>query len=110
MDFVRSHFEKMQLCSTIQVPFCEEKSVQLVRVAFFRSDFLQNPYFSYLTFARHQPFILSVNPEAFFYLFLSGSHTRDILSKTKQCFDKFECNHFLIKDKVINGESDLNLI
>ena len=29
----------------IQVPFCEEKSVQLVRVAFYRSDFLQNPYF-----------------------------------------------------------------
>ena len=25
-----------------------EKSVQLVRVAFFRNDFLQNPYFSYL--------------------------------------------------------------
>ena len=24
----------------------EDKSVQLVRVAFFRSDFLQNPYFS----------------------------------------------------------------
>ena len=39
MDFVKSHFGKMQ------VPFCEEKSVQLVRVAFFRSDFLQNPYF-----------------------------------------------------------------
>ena len=33
-------------CSTIQVPFCEEKSVQLFRVAFFWSDFLQNPYFS----------------------------------------------------------------
>ena len=31
---------------SLQVPFCEEKSVQLVRVAFFRSDFLQNPYFS----------------------------------------------------------------
>ena len=30
----------------LQVPFCEEKSVQLVRLAFFRSDFLQNPYFS----------------------------------------------------------------
>ena len=30
---------------TIQVPFCEEKSVQLVRAAFFRSDLLQNPYF-----------------------------------------------------------------
>ena len=30
----------------LQVPFCEEKSVQLVRVASFRSDFLQNPYFS----------------------------------------------------------------
>ena len=26
--------------------FCEEKSVQLVRVAFFRSNFLQNLYFS----------------------------------------------------------------
>ena len=32
-------------CIVLQVPFCEEKSVQLVRVAFFRSDFLQNPYF-----------------------------------------------------------------
>ena len=30
---------------SLQVPFCEEKSVQLVRVAFFRSDFLQNKYF-----------------------------------------------------------------
>ena len=30
----------------LQVPFCEEKSVQLFRVAFFRSDLLQNPYFS----------------------------------------------------------------
>jgi hypothetical protein len=29
----------------IQVPICGEKSVQLVRVAFFRSDFLQNSYF-----------------------------------------------------------------
>ena len=27
-------------------PFCDEKSVQLVRVASFQSDFLQNPYFS----------------------------------------------------------------
>ena len=32
--------------SLVEVPFCEEKSVQLFRVAFFRSDFLQNPYFS----------------------------------------------------------------
>ena len=28
----------------------------------------------------------------------------------KQCFDKFACNHSLIKCKVINIESDLNLI
>ena len=28
-----------------KVPSCDEKSVQLVRVASFRSDFLQNPYF-----------------------------------------------------------------
>ena len=32
--------------SLVQVPFCEEKSVQLFRVAFFQKDFLQNPYFS----------------------------------------------------------------
>ena len=28
-----------------QVPFREEKSVQLFRAAFFRRDFFQNPYF-----------------------------------------------------------------
>ena len=32
--------------SLVQVPFCEDESVQLFRVAFFQSDFLQNPYFS----------------------------------------------------------------
>ena len=32
--------------SLIQVPFCEDESVQLFRVAFFRRDFFQNPYFS----------------------------------------------------------------
>ena len=36
-------------CIVLQLPFREEKSVQLVRVAFFRSDFLQNPYFNDLT-------------------------------------------------------------
>ena len=72
MDFVKSHFGKMQLwivehfhlhrkvpvvinhnvwffkCydSLVQVPFCEDESVQLFRVAFCQSDFLQNPYFS----------------------------------------------------------------
>ena len=30
----------------LQLPFCEDESVQLFRVAFWRSDFLQNPYFS----------------------------------------------------------------
>ena len=29
------------------VPFCDEKRVQLVRGASFRSDFLQNPYFKF---------------------------------------------------------------
>ena len=33
-------------CTVLRVPFCEEKSVQLFRVAYFGSDFLQNPYFS----------------------------------------------------------------
>ena len=33
-------------CALLQVPFCEDKSVQLFRVAFFRNDFLQNPYFN----------------------------------------------------------------
>ena len=40
-------FLKYGFCKkTIQVPFCEEKNVQLFRVAFFHSDFLQNPHFS----------------------------------------------------------------
>ena len=30
----------------LQVPFCKDESVQLFRVAFCRSDFLQNPYSS----------------------------------------------------------------
>ena len=34
---------------SLQVPFGEEKSVQLFRVAFFRSNFIQNPYFSNVT-------------------------------------------------------------
>ena len=34
------------MTSVVQVPFCEDESVQLFRVAFFQSDFLQNPYFS----------------------------------------------------------------
>ena len=32
--------------SLVQVPFCEDENVQLFRVAFFRRDFFQNPYFS----------------------------------------------------------------
>ena len=33
--------------SLVQVPFSEDESVQLFRVAFFRSDFFQNPYFTW---------------------------------------------------------------
>ena len=49
--FGHMHSMKMQIYSIIfrkyllQVPFCEEKIVQLVRVTFFQSDFLQNLYF-----------------------------------------------------------------
>ena len=42
MDFVNSHLEKMKLCADLEKKLA--KSVQLVRVSFFRSDFLQNPY------------------------------------------------------------------
>ena len=62
MDFVRSHLEKMKLwpvehswltffsrsaliCTDLEKKWA--KSVQLVRVSFFRSYFLQNPYFSF---------------------------------------------------------------
>ena len=40
-------FEKI-ICYDLllQVPLCEDESVQLFRVAFFRIDFFQNPYFS----------------------------------------------------------------
>ena len=47
-------------CIVLQVPFCEEKSVQLVRVAFFRSDFLQNPYFSSYTSNTQKLSILDI--------------------------------------------------
>jgi hypothetical protein len=43
MDFVRSYFGKMQVLIWKK---SEAKSVQLVRVAFFQSDFLQIPYLS----------------------------------------------------------------
>ena len=46
MDFIRTK-KSLRKDATLQVPFCDEKSVQLVRVASFRSDFLQNPYFSH---------------------------------------------------------------
>ena len=39
-------YKKSERCNSDQVPFCGEKSVQLVRVASFRRDFLQNRYFS----------------------------------------------------------------
>ena len=70
MDSVKSPFEKMQhwivehfyihkkvpvvmkkiihYDSILHVPFCEDESVQLFRVAFFRRDFFQNPYFRLL--------------------------------------------------------------
>ena len=52
MDFVRSHFGKMQLWEVTKRylystagTFLWRKSVKILRVAFFRGDFLQNPYF-----------------------------------------------------------------
>jgi hypothetical protein len=55
MDFVKSHFGKMQLWIVEhfhlhkKVPVVINhniRSVQLFRVAFFRIDFFQNPYFN----------------------------------------------------------------
>ena len=46
MDFIRSTFEKMNLCSVLIWKKTGEKSVQLVRSSFFRKYFLWNPYFS----------------------------------------------------------------
>ena len=53
MGFVKGHLENMKLWPVEHFWLSTElekkwtKSVQLVRVSFFRSDFLQNPYFSY---------------------------------------------------------------
>ena len=44
--------------SLVQVPFREDESVQLFRVAFFRSDFLLNPYFNRLL---HCPIVYAVS-------------------------------------------------
>ena len=52
MDFVKSHFGKMNLwpVATANPPKSDDKyaqkSVQLVRGSYFRSDYFQNPYFS----------------------------------------------------------------
>ena len=58
MDFIRSHFEKMNFWSVehffitkgylyyYRYPFVMKKNVLLVRGASFRTDFLQNPYFT----------------------------------------------------------------
>ena len=73
MDFVRSHFGKMNLWPVehlsphfgvpvvLPVPQSEEKNVQLVRGLSFRSDFLHNPYFSIVSLRRTvwQPYRLS---------------------------------------------------
>ena len=51
--------QRSVVSTLVQVPFCEDESVQLFRVAFFRSDFLQNSYFSTL---------VQINCKIHFYL------------------------------------------
>ena len=78
MDFAKSLRKNATLRTlySIQVPFCEDKSVQLLRVAFFRSDFLQNPYFSERLKTKHLIFgdtiiftetIFYIHSSKFFY-------------------------------------------
>ena len=78
MDFVRSHFGKMKLWPVEhfwltffpdQHRFSADlekkwaKSVQLVRVSFFLSDFLQNPYFSGNDHLAKEPlFLVLIKP------------------------------------------------
>ena len=50
MDFVKSHLEKWNSSTDLEQKWA--KSVQLVRVSFFLSDFLQNPYFSKIELKR----------------------------------------------------------
>ena len=45
MDFVRSHFDFFFPDQHLSGKKVRKKSVQLVRVAFFLNDFLQNLYF-----------------------------------------------------------------
>ena len=52
MDFIISHLEKIKLWPV--------QSVQMVRVSFFRSDFLQNPYFNRLKKANQRNFVHTV--------------------------------------------------
>ena len=64
MDFVRSHFRKMQIWIPSWTLFSSQKgtcstTIQLFRIAFFQIDFLQNPYFSR-------------NHLKYFYLCISG--------------------------------------
>ena len=48
MEIVKSHLEKNETDFSTDLEKKWAKSVQLVNVSFFLSDFLQNPYFNHL--------------------------------------------------------------
>ena len=91
MDFVRSHFGKIKLwpvehCTDLEKKWA--KSVQLVRVSFFRSDFLQNPYFRWLPNSSEFWWTGLVSKNADDYQILQDLDDHSILLKFFKDFDQ----------------------
>ena len=72
----------------LQVPLCEDESVQLFRVAFCRSDFLQNPYFSAFTFFLSHHFTAMKS-------FILYRHILDSTTQTLPIFKTLPNSHIL---------------
>ena len=95
MNIVRSHFGKMQLWIVEHFFFAKsmilvkKKSVQLFRVAFFRSDFLQNPYFS--TFHNYKSILKKIIYKTWVQILLARH-----LSISKDIKESFDTLNFFV--------------
>ena len=103
MDFVRSHFDKLNTFSSqngttqLRYLFCEEKSVQLISMTFFRSVFLQNPYCSLklIAFLKFGGFTVSVRkyrPFQVSVLDLNQNSEKKLDKKSNDSYQKDACS------------------
>ena len=83
--------------------FCEDESVQLFRVAFCRSDFLQNPYFSLLLLFNQE----KTNTRCFAQY--SGAQCKEESVKFQFLKIQFKKITFIITIKNLSYKANCNL-